>query len=63
VRSGHCHRTTRVNASPMTLDNQIAPVIMNIDVTPTIARLLGVDFKTADGKVVTQALSGDGLKR
>jgi predicted AlkP superfamily pyrophosphatase or phosphodiesterase len=33
-------------------------VIENIDVCPTIAHLLGVDFKTADGKVVSQVLQG-----
>jgi hypothetical protein len=31
-------------------------VVENIDVTPTIARLLGVNFNTADGKVIDQAL-------
>jgi len=31
-------------------------VVENIDVTPTIAHLLGIEFKTADGKVLTQVL-------
>lgn len=31
-------------------------MVENIDVSPTIAHILGVDFKTADGKVVHQAL-------
>lgn len=35
--------------------------IENIDVSPTIARLLGVDFKAADGKVLTHVLQ-DGAK-
>jgi len=31
-------------------------VVENIDLSPTIAHLLRVDFKTADGKVVISAL-------
>ena len=37
----------------MTLD-----VVDNLDVAPTAARLLGVDLKNVDGRVLTEILSG-----
>jgi predicted AlkP superfamily pyrophosphatase or phosphodiesterase len=37
-------------------------VIENIDVTPTIARLLGVKFKSADGKVISEILEAGAAK-
>jgi arylsulfatase A-like enzyme len=37
---------------------KVIDAIQNVDITPTMARLLGIPFPNADGKVIEAALNG-----